>query len=292
MIRTDLANLFSPPSDMLFGALGGGQFTVDVDDLGGGAYALRSTGTVQNISETVKTFVQAPSTATAMSKGIFSNDRIDISGSGELDNGSHSNSTDAAQATRIWGSVEIWTGDCDSVGTTVTGGSANIHAGTSRSGVRPIAFPELDFNYYYNIALANSQIRAGDQDLSGALTPPGGVLWVNGNVEMRKLDFTGTLVATGNVSHNGQVTMSTALPGHPVLISKLGSLDFQGGGTFNGMIYVRTGGVEIRGNNTIHGSVMAWGLVNCNGNWGTLDYQPSEPAMLGGNQVTLMAWER
>jgi hypothetical protein len=292
MIRTDMANLFSPPSEMLYGTIGSGEFHVVVDDLGGGSYAISSTGTVSDVSETVKTFVQAPSTASAMAKGIFSNDKIDISGSGELDSGSHSNSTDAAAATRIWGSVEIWTGDCDSVGTTVTGGSANIHAGTARSGVAPIAFPELDFNYYYNIALANGQVRTGNQSLSGTMAPAGGVLWVNGNVDMRKLNFTGTLVATGNVTHNGQVTMSTALPGHPVLVSKLGSLDFAGGGTFNGMVYVRTGGVTIRGNNTIHGSIMAWGLVNCNGNWGTLDYQPSQPAMLGGNQVTVLAWER
>jgi hypothetical protein len=274
------------PSSMAAGTLGEGSYTVEQSEVAGGVAALLATGTVAGATQRVKVYAQRPSFFTALSKGIFSNGSIDISGNGLLRNGSHSN-----QDTIVWGSCEVQTGSVDSVLTSTTGGAANIASGQVNSSVPRVSLPELDFDHYYTIARANGQIYIGDKTLKGTYAPPGGVMWVVGNVTIQgTTDFTGMLVATGDIYQAGSCTQ-TPVNGMPALVSRNGKIDFQGNGSFRGLIYTRSGIVDIHGNSTIKGSIMSWGNVLCRGNWGLIDYEETTPQLLDDPRVRVLAWE-
>ena len=276
----------SLPSSMASGTLGEGTYTVQQSEVAGGVVALLATGRITGATQRVKVYAKRPSFFTALSKGIFSNGSIDISGNGLLRNGSHSN-----QSTIVWGSCEVQTGAVDSAGTSTTGGAADIVSGQVNSSVPRVTLPELDFDYYFNIARTNGQVYVGDKTLKGTYAPPGGVMWVVGNVTINATtEFTGMLVATGDIYQAGKCTQ-TPVNNMPALVSRNGKIDLQGNGSFHGLIYTHSGIVDIHGNSTIKGSIMSWGNVLCRGNWGLIDYEETTPQLLDDPRVKVLAWE-
>ena len=274
-----------PPADKLTGQILEGSYQAEVTQVGGNVFGVVSTGTVRETSATVKVYLDVPSAYFALDKGIFANGSIDASGNGTLHNGSHSN-----QSTIYMGNCEVF-GDVDSVGTSTTQGSADVQ-GTVRSGVQRVDFPRLDLDHYYNIASDNGQVLVGDQTLKGTYNPPGGVMWVVGNVRIKATTtITGMLVATGDIEQVGRC-VQTQVGANPALATRDGNIWLRGNGTFQGMIYADTGWVDVSGATDLTGCIVAWGDVRTRGNWGVLDFAEQNPELSGEDQLSVVAWER
>ena len=282
-VADDPDTLANPPTAMITGSMGEGTYSVSIQPISGGV-AAEATGTVDNVTETVRVYLRAPNYGAALAVGIFANGDIIGHGNGYVENGTHSN-----QNTELWGSIEV-RGDADSVGTTTLKGAASV-TGTPRSGVARVAFPPLDFAHYYQIADANNQVYDGDMELKGTYNPPGGVMWINGNVDTKgTTTINGAVFATGNIEDHGKTTLNQ-YNGFPALASENGYISFHGKSTFEGLIYTKTGNVYLHGSTAITGAVIAWGDVDSHGNWGQLDYQLQQPKLEDDNTVEFVAWE-
>ncbi|MCF7855214.1 MAG: hypothetical protein K9N51_10495 [Candidatus Pacebacteria bacterium] len=282
-VADDPDTLNNPPTAMITGSMGEGTYSVSIQPISGGVSA-EAIGTVDDITETVRVYLRAPNYGAALAVGIFANGDIIGHGNGYVESGTHSN-----QSTEFWGSIEV-RGDADSVGTTTLKGAANV-TGTARSGVRRVAFPPLDFDYYYEIAKANNQVYTGDMVLKGTYNPPGGVMWVDGNVDTQgTTTINGAIFATGNIEDHGKTTLIKHSD-FPALASENGFISFHGKSTFEGLIYTKTGNVYLHGNTGITGAIIAWGDVDSQGNWGQLDYQLQNPKLEDDNTVEFVAWE-
>lgn len=275
----------APPAAELTGNILDGSYQAEVSQVAGNVFGVVSTGTVRGTSETVKVYLDVPSALFALQKGIFANGDVDGSGNGTLHNGSHSN-----QSSLYKGSCEVF-GDADAVVTSTTQGAATVH-GSVRSGVSRIDFPRVDLDHYYNIASDNGQVVMGDQTLKGTYNPPGGVMWVVGNVRIKATTtITGMLVATGDIEQVGRC-VQTQVGGMPALVSRDGNIWLRGNGTFNGMIYADSGWVDVAGSTDLTGCIVAWGDVRLRGNWGVLDFAEQNPELSGEDQLSVVAWER
>jgi len=269
------------------GALGEGTYDVTLTPISGNLSVLAATGTVDTIGQTIKTYVLKPTFYLALNKGIFSNDYIDVYGNGTIYNGTHSNTWSQMQ-----GNCTIATGSMDSVGISDINGAACVVSGIIRSGVSRLTMPQLDFSYYNEIAIANNQVRTGPCTITGDITPPGGVIWVVGDVTLKKCTINGSVFATGSIQTQGQSSVISPSNKFPALASVNGIIDFQGGSLYKGMVYAKTGYVDCHGNCTIKGSIIAFGFVLCHGNWGVLDYEASDPILLDDPKVHVLAWEQ
>lgn len=279
----DMTNLHTPPSAMTAGTLGDGTYTVQLQNVAGGAAAV-SQGTVDGITQQVKVYMRFPDYQAALMKGIFANGDIIGHGNGYVENGTHSN-----QDTGFWGNVEV-RGDADSVGTTTLVGNSRV-SGQARSNRPRIAFPPLNFDHYYQIALANGQVYSGDLELRGTYNPPGGVMWVDGDVRTKgNTTINGAVFATGNIEDHGR-TKQNKHGDLPALASENGYIAFYGRSEFEGLIYTRTGNVSLYGTTKIAGAIIAWGDVDSYGNWGQLDFNLENPELEDDGIVEVVAWE-
>lgn len=274
-----------PPADKLTGHILDGSYRAEVKQIAGNVFGVVSTGTVRETSETVKVYLDVPSAFFALKKGVFANGDIDASGNGALDNGSHSN-----QSSIYMGNCEV-TGDVDSVDTSATSGHAVVH-GDVRSGAPRVRFPEIDLNHYYETARDHGQVIMGDQTLRGTYNPPGGVMWVVGDVTiLATTSINGMLIATGSIDQRGKC-VQTQVAGKPAVAARDGNIRLRGNGTFNGMIYAQSGRVDVEGSTALTGCIVAWGDVGLRGNWGVLDYAEQNPELSGDDKLTVVAWER
>lgn len=281
------------PSELESGTIGDGTYTVELYEMDYGLYEVKAKGTVGPVTEQIKVYIRKPNAGQAFKKGMFSNSNIDISGSGTARAGTHSNGNQ-----RVWGSVDMWTGDADAAGTMEVGGSANLHGGTANANKPRITMPQLNWDYYYQIAVANGQVRNGNQTLDGVLTIPGGIMWVNGDVTLKGKKgsvITGSIFATGSINQESNLTITSAnLTKNPVLASRDGSLNLKGngnGGGIFGFVYLKTGYVDWTGNCNLKGAIIANGDIWARGNWGDLDPIEVNPEILEDPRIHLLAYE-
>lgn len=159
--------------------------------------------------------------------------------------------------------------------------------------VQLLAIPDLDLTPYYNAALASNQVYSGDRAISGTVTPPGGIMWVNGRLYMGNGTYTGCFIATGGIelqtTGNGTITV-TKTQRYPILVSRDGGILVKQAKQFNftGLIYCKTGSFEKQGNGDVYGigTIIAAGDVTKNGGWAGMIYQDSTPVPPGGSDVT------
>jgi hypothetical protein len=280
----DITNLTTPSSEMQSGTMGDGTYNVAVSNVGGGVYAVTAQGTVNSLTRTVKVYVRLPTAGLAFTRGIFANGDLIGHGGGYVANGTHSN-----QDSDFHGNIEV-RGDASSCGTTSLAGAATV-TGTASSGAARIDFPELDFDHYYNIAVANGEVYVGDMVLSGTYSPPGGVMWIIGNVDTKgTTTINGAIFATGNIEDHGKTTLNQQ-GDLPALVSRDGYISFHGKSRFEGLIYTASGQVILHGSTAITGSIVSFGAVDSQGNWGQLDYNEQDPEIKNDAVIKVLAWE-
>ena len=175
--------------------------------------------------------------------------------------------------------------------------------------VAPVIIPNIDLTPYYNEALANGQVFTGPVNLSGPVTPTGGIMWVNGDISFSGGTFTGCFIATGNINTGtgNSDYVFRKVNQYPTLVCRDGSMNWQGGNgslvDFQGLIYLKTGSFNKQGNGDVlgHGSIIAAGGISKNGGWSGMFYSDSTPVPPGGgddglvypvDQIGISAWQK
>jgi hypothetical protein len=290
-IKQDPKLLAAPPADIRGGQIGGGTYRITINHVGISMYRVESVGTVHEVQRTVISFLYVQDPYAGFRKAILSHHDLLMTGSGECYGGTHAN-----QSTELGGSVDV-SGDVDSVRTTtVTGGGVNILNGTARSGRSPLIFPTLDFAHYYNIARENNMVYTGNYGLNGNYAPPGGVLWIDGNLTVTgKTWFKGCIIVTGTFRQNGGF-VHEPVGTMPAIASREGNIEFYGGTAgapvkILGLVYAKSGLITLHGNSPIRGNVMGWGGVTCHGNWGVVDLVEQKPEIEEDVVVEVVSWE-
>lgn len=202
----------------------------------------------------------------------------------------------------IFGNIE----SCTSIGMvggaqiTGTGRAPSISGGTVGTpvvGPVPlVSIPDIDLAPYYAAAQAQGQVfNTATKYLSGNVSPPGGIMWVNGNISMAEGNYTGCFIATGSIelqtaSANSSIN-NTKVNKYPVLVSRDGNILVKQAKmwTFNGLVYVKTGSFDKQGNGDVvgTGAIIAAGNVTKNGGWTAMLYSDPTPIPPGGNNMTI-----
>lgn len=181
-----------------------------------GRVLLTSVGTIQGVSSTVSAEVQYLG-PTALNYAYASGGDIRlwsaIAGVNITGN-MHSNANTTLRAQTPFGSITI-TGNVSAGGTVsifeTFGGDVTV-TGTITSAAGLVTLPTFDFSYYQAIATANGQYFSGNKTYSNVnLTPPGGIIYVNGNVTFpfgTTSTLTGCIVSTGVIQISGRLTQT------------------------------------------------------------------------------------
>jgi cytoskeletal protein CcmA (bactofilin family) len=291
-LATDVNYVTAPPSAVTSGTLGNGTYSVSIRTFGTRNFEIESTGTVGSMIRTIRVYGSYPSDSlSAFNKAFFTNADLKLTGGGAVNKNVDGGDTHSNQDTDLSGHVTL-TGAATSTGSMTVSGSASAADGVT-GGVDPIDFPELDFDYYYNIARANGQVYNGNLKLSGTYTPPGGVMWVNGDVSTKShVTIHGALFVTGDIHQASQFTQ-TKYDTFPAMVSRNGNMHLSGQTEVEGVIMAQTGSIDLTGVCRINGSVIAWGDIFTRGNWGVVNFQQEEPELEddGQDTVEVFVWE-
>jgi hypothetical protein len=307
----------SPQSDTRIGLVSNNNF-------GGGSYAVTCSantaldtlwvfsvaqymGKTKSIEAIYKVTGCSPS-GDAFDKGICAGGDIGWTGSGSMTAGSNiihcngffnmSGSSDitaniyACNGLSKSGSCDI-TGDVWAASVSQTG-SGSITGTVTLGTVSNVTIPDLDWTPYYTFAQSNGQVYTGNQHISGSSNHivPGGVMWVNGDFKRSGSgDFTGCIIATGNVTFSGSGDCYK-VNNYPLAVSINGKIDFSGSGEMNGLLYAQNGDFEKTGSGNVTGSIICKGDFRKSGSWDFLTYVKSVPVAPGcnGNKYTKVSW--
>jgi hypothetical protein len=145
---------------------------------------------------------------------------------------------------------------------------------------------------YYNAAVANGTMFYGDCSFRD-YAPPGGIAWVQGNVTL-KGTITGCIIATGNITANGGFTQIKVY-NYPALVSQNGNISGNNS-TAHGLIYAKSGTVDLGGNFTVTGSVICPQAIDGLSGGSSVVYENSTPVPPGGggtvSSVGISGWRQ
>ena len=304
----------------------GGHYDATVFGVGSNTASITSTGLYGTATATVRADIQNIITTTTNGAtipgvgpfgfAILSGGNVSWAGNSDMEmmsNGFiHANgSYEANGVNTVRGNVE------SSVGISLIGAAAitgtakapvveGAHVGSEIEGPVPVVpVPNIDLTPYYNAALANNQVFSGTKTISGTVTPAGGIMWVNGNLIIQEGTFNGCFIATGTIEMKAAANDTTIalnqVNNYPVLASRDGSILVKQAKllTFDGLIYVKTGGFDKQGAGDVEarGSIIAAGNVSKVGEWSGFIYSDPTPAPPGGHpqytadKVVVTAWQ-
>lgn len=128
-------------------------------------------------------------------------------------------------------------------------------------------------------------------------------MWVNGDLELGNGTYNGCFIATGDITlkttGNGTIE-NNRVNQYPTLVSRDGTILVKQAKTwtFNGLVYVKTGGFDKQGNGDVYGygSIIAAGNVSKVGGWSGMLHMDSTPVPPGGgvvsqDRVIITAWQ-
>jgi hypothetical protein len=302
----------------------GGTYDATVISVSSNTASITSTGLYGSATATVKVDIQnCPSTTTngaplpgvdPFGFAILSGGDLGWAGNSdmELSNGwMHCNGSYVANGINIVkGNVASHLGITMIGAASITGiGQAPVIQGGGitqpvQATVPLVSVPNIDLTPYYNAALANDQVYGSGKILSGNVSPPGGVMWVNGSMTVGNGEYTGCFIATGPIemktTGNNTITFNK-VNNYPVLASRDGSITVKQAKTltFNGLIYCKTGSFDKQGNGDVFGTgaIIAAGNVSKNGGWSGMLYSDPTPIPPGGantstrDKVIIIAWQ-
>jgi hypothetical protein len=303
-------------------SFGGGTYDVTVTPVGSNVAVVSSAAVFGTANETVVLDVRRSAAGTGGTGGtpgspaygfaICAGGTIDWNGCGTFSGGAviHANNNFGMGGS---GSINADIESCTSI--KINGNSCSINGdgwapsisdpkgkitGTKTVGPVPtVTIPDINLDPYYQRALANGQVYNSSQTLSSNFTPPGGIMWVNGSLTINaNATVTGCFIATGDISFAGQATQ-IKVAGYPALVSKNGRVKFTGGGTVNGLVYARIGGMDYTGGGTLNGSIIVKTDFKKGGNSTVINYVDSTPIPptdgTGGtsaDKVGVSAWQK
>jgi cytoskeletal protein CcmA (bactofilin family) len=149
--------------------------------------------------------------------------------------------------------------------------------------VDEVAIPDIDLYPWYEVALENGEVHNGFSS-SSSCTPEGGVLWVNGDVQLSGgpgTTFTGMIIATGNVHISGQVNVVAPADGFAIA-SRDGDITITTSGTIDGLIYAKSGNYSQTANGNAQGQLIIKGNIRKGGSSDIVAFRKSIPTVPGG----------
>lgn len=279
----------------------GGSYDVTVTPVSSNRASITSTGVYGTVREVASLDVMRvlvtsnPSAAHATNFAILAGGDLDWAGSMTLNmtgNWMHCNGAFALNGVQtIRGNVSSCVG-VDSVGGSTIDGSAmapsftraspgNVTGSATTTNLTPVTIPSLDLTKLYLRASSNLQVFAGTKSISGTVTPAGGVMWVDGDLNIGAGYYRGCFVATGDIEMKAASSSSSIIQvpvsNFPAFVSRDGNILVKQAKTlsFDGLIYCKTGSFDKQasGDCMATGQVIAAGNVTKNGSWAGMLYR-------------------
>jgi Tfp pilus assembly protein PilX len=281
--------------------------TVQVDLVKGASnVTVRSTAQTSSMLHYNKVVSQAVTSGPPFPTGAFDyaivcGGTFDFGGSGGItsnlklhSNGALTITGDASANLDVSSSTSISMGN-KTLNGSVTAPVLTINAGGTVTGTKTttavavVTIPDIDLTPYYNIALANSQVYTGTFT-NANFTPPGGVVWVNGDVRFSGgpgTHFNGTIIATGSISSiAGQVDVNGPAGGLAIA-AITGDIKITTSGAIDGLVYAKNGSYEQTANGNLKGQLIAKGNVKKGGTSDAVIYAKADPTIVaGGSSAT------
>lgn len=294
------SRLESPTSDMLAGEIGGNEYKVTYTGLRDGSTKVEVAATCQGTPATILLYAHltpAIGGSDAFDKAILSENDVVLGGNCSVtdNNGTvHSNHNASADGSSFLDGNLTAVGSASGTPGAARGKNSSGVTGLIKSNAPYDAFPKLNYDYYYQIAKANGMVLTGDQKFTKTtLNPPGGVVWVEGNVFVgNRTTINGCLVATGNIktSSTGCVFFPQQLSdgsNAPALVSLEGDITMTAQAQLVGLVYAGSGSVKFTGSwkNELRGAICAWDDIHLTGGAG-LSYDPDVVSNLGDGVIT------
>ncbi len=132
----------------------------------------------------------------------------------------------------------------------------------------------------------------------GSYTPSGGILWVNGDVQLSShYNFNGSIIATGAIHLSGQGNVTPTTCNFAVATRDGPEIRNQTTGTVKGLIYAKSGDYTHTANGRVEGQIIVRGDIKKAGNSDALLYGDSEPTPPGAGTppttlITVSAWQK
>ncbi len=292
----------------------GGSYLVSISQPDGadeGVWLLRSTGVFRQHEREVAALVARgrPSSDDSIqallgpygNAALLAGGQLRIGGNANIDigdNGAHANGSVVMN-----GNPRLVAGFLTSNGDVTARG--NLTVGDIESNLPdPMALPSLDVQAFREYAIANGSHVSRNHRISGSNNvPPGGVLFVDGNVRMNAHALlTGMIIATGNITINGQASVSNPTD-FPAVVSTNGNIRINGGAAIGGWVYAMNG--EVRANGGAAGlvGIVASGDIDLRGGYSLVDDGDSDRFTWPGRdedydgdsvqgQLVLLSWIR
>lgn len=141
-----------------------------------------------------------------------------------------------------------------------------IQDGATVGAVPNVAIPDVDLTPYCTWATAHGESYNGFNASGGTYTPNGGVMWVNGDVQLSSHTvINGSIVATGNITIGGDSDVNAG-PSGIAAASRDGNISYSSSGVTHGLIYAKTGGFTQTANGQIEGQIVVKGNISKGGN--------------------------
>jgi len=145
-------------------------------------------------------------------------------------------------------------------------GKVTILDGATTAPVPNVVIPDVDLTPYCTWATAHGESYNGFSASGGTYTPDGGVIWVNGDVQLSSHTvINGSIIATGNISISGDADI-TAGPSGIAVASRDGNISYTSSGVTHGLIYAKTGSFSQTANGQIEGQIVVKGNISKGGN--------------------------
>ncbi len=167
--------------------------------------------------------------------------------------------------------------DGDATAPSVSGKTGKITGTLTEQAVPNIPLPEIDLVPYFNRADAYGEVYDGRVTISGNAAPAGGVMWVNGDLQISGPGvLEGCFIATGDIHVAGSGPQHK-VASYPAFVSRDGDIKISGCGDYEGLIYARIGAIEVTGSCSITGSIICGGDFKKAGSSTVFGYVRSVP---------------
>jgi cytoskeletal protein CcmA (bactofilin family) len=283
---------------------GDGSYDVSVSAISNEAASISSLGTCGDVQETVILDVMLDESGMpplpempAFDYAMVAGGELAFNGTGNISGTNGTVSFHANGRMSVGGNAEGDVGFSSSTGikvknVTIEGDISApdlvVHAGATITGsqneqtVPLVDIPDIDLTPYFNWASAHSEVREGFNMSGGSYTPNGGILWVNGSVQLSSdYTFNGAIIATGAIHLTGTgsiVPTTTEL----ALITRDGpQIRNQSTGLIDGLIYAKNGDYIHTANGQLRGQVIVKGDIAKGGTNVDLLFKQTEPAVPG-----------
>lgn len=202
---------------------------------------------------------------------IHANGYLNVRGDAEADIG-----LESSHKIRIGNNLTV-DGDVTAPILKYTPSKVTLTGTASTEPVPLVTVPDIDLTPYYNWAKEHGEVKNGFKLDSGTYTPNGGILWVNGVVEISShAVVNGSVIATGDMYITGAANV-TSTTCEFAIASRDGDIRNRSSGLIRGLIYTKTGNYEHTANGTTEGQIIISGDIKKTGCSDVLVYDRSMP---------------